>query len=147
MTEHDPRVYLQHMRDAARLATSFAAGRSRRDLDSNPMLVAALARQLEIVGESASRVPESVRGTAPTIPWRAVVGMRNRLIHAYALVDLDLLWDTVERSLPGLLSQLDVMIDRRPLRARLAAGLRSAAAFLSTRYHPLCPYGGAEGAW
>lgn len=100
------------MRDAALLALNFAHGRSRGDLDSNPMLAAALARQLEIVGEAAARVPDSVRATAPEIPWRAMVGMRNRLIHAYALVDHDVLWDTVERSLLELVPQLDALLDR-----------------------------------
>ena len=73
------------MIDAARSATDFVAGRARQDLDSDPMLRFALVRAIEIIGEAS---------TMPSIPWPALVAMRNRLIHAYFDVDLDVLWKT-----------------------------------------------------
>ena len=61
-------------------ACSFIAGRDRSDLDSDKMLRFALLRCLEIVGEAAGRLSDEIRAVAPTVPWAAIVGMRNRLI-------------------------------------------------------------------
>ena len=89
------------MRDAVELAARFIDGRSRRDLDDDPMLLFALVRAIEIIGEAAARVSEEARAGI-LIPWAAVVGMRNRLIHAYFDVDRDILWATAVQSLPAL---------------------------------------------
>lgn len=89
------------MADAIEAAGRFAGGRQRADLDTDEMLLFALVRAVEVVGEAASRVTEATRAEVP-LPWAAVVGMRNRLVHAYFDVDRDILWATVERSLPDL---------------------------------------------
>ena len=71
-------IRLEHMLDAAREAVAFIAGRTRADLDSNRMLVLAVVKSIEIIGEAASRVSEEGRATVPHLPWRQIVGMRNR---------------------------------------------------------------------
>ena len=71
------------------------------------MLVLALIKDVEIVGEAASRVSEESRTGLPGIPWSSVVAMRNRLIHAYFDIDLDILWQTVSEDLPELLVKLE----------------------------------------
>ncbi len=78
------------MRDHAREAMALAQGHSRADLDANRMLNLALVRLLEIVGEAAARVPPDERVTYPAIPWPQIVGLRNRLIHAYDAVDFEI---------------------------------------------------------
>jgi uncharacterized protein with HEPN domain len=70
------------------------------------MLLFALVRAVEIVGEAASRVEGEARETLPDVPWPEIVGMRNRLIHAYFDVDRDILWSTVIQALPALRSAL-----------------------------------------
>ena len=95
------RIRLQHLVDAADAAARFAAGRQRADLDTDQMLLFALVRAVEIVGEAASKVSEESRIALP-LPWSAMVGMRNRLVHAYFDVDRDVLWNTVCLSLPSL---------------------------------------------
>ena len=100
-------VRLRHMLDAARDAVSFAAGKSRSDLDSDRMLVLSLVKSIEIIGEAASKVTEETRRTHPSLPWIDIIGMRNRLIHAYYDVDLDRVWDTVMADLPPLTSELE----------------------------------------
>ena len=102
----DDRWRVQHMIDAAEQALGFVQGRNREDLDRDVMLRMALTRALEIVGEAASKVSEAGRAAAATVPWQQVVGMRNRLVHAYFDIDLDILWDTVHLALPPLLAQL-----------------------------------------
>lgn len=104
------RVRLQHMRDAVELAARFIDGRLRGDLDTDPMLLFALVRAIEIIGEAAARVSEGTRAGIE-IPWTAVVGMRNRLIHAYFDVDKDILWATAVQSLPALGNALRQALD------------------------------------
>ena len=106
----DDTVRLQHMLDASREALSFAASRSREDLDSDRMLALSLVRCIEIIGEAASRVSGETRTLVPQIPWQDLVGMRNRLIHAYFDIDHDRVWDTVQDDLPSLIAQLEDLI-------------------------------------
>lgn len=102
----DDRVRLRHMADAAESALHFAKERARADLDDDQMLLFALVRAVEIVGEAASKVSAEARAETPNVSWSEIVGMRNRLIHAYFDVDRDILWTTVTQSLPSLLAQL-----------------------------------------
>lgn len=85
------RVRLQHLVDALNSAIRFARGRQRSDLDSDEMLLFALTRAIEIAGEAASRVSAETRAAMPDVPWATIVGMRNRLVHAYFDVDHDIL--------------------------------------------------------
>lgn len=108
MPSEADRVRLQHMLDAARRAVRFAEGRSREDLDDeDDPLRHALVRQIEIVGEAAGKVSSGTRADLPDVPWPDIIGIRNRLIHAYFDVDLDILWATIQRSLPALIQSLE----------------------------------------
>jgi len=98
---------LRHMRDAARQAIGFAEGRSRADLDTDLMLVFALVKALEIIGEAAHQVSDPTRNEVPELPWADLIGMRHRLIHAYFDINLDILWQTVQQDLPPLITALD----------------------------------------
>lgn len=68
------------------------------------------ARLIEIVGEAANRLSDEVRSQHSEIPWPQIIGMRNRIVHAYDEVDLDLLWDTVTLELPPLIAQLERLL-------------------------------------
>lgn len=105
MYSHDV-VRLQHMRDAAQEALSFARGRTRADLDSDRQLVLSLVKAVEIIGEAAYQVSSETRDTLPEIPWEDIIGMRHRLVHAYFDINLNILWRTVQEDLPGLLDKL-----------------------------------------
>jgi uncharacterized protein with HEPN domain len=102
----DDRWRIGHMIEAAEQALAFARGRRREDLDADAMLRLALTRAVEIVGEAAAQVTEQGRVEIPDIPWPQVVGMRNRLVHAYFDVNLNILWDTVHLALPALIEKL-----------------------------------------
>lgn len=106
MTNNDL-IRLRHMLDAAKEAQSYLVGKKRLDLDHDRMLVHSLVRCLEIVGEAAARVSEQCRSKTASIPWTDVVSMRNRLIHAYFEINLDLVWDTVTDDIPPLVSVLE----------------------------------------
>ena len=110
MPRRDPLVTLKQMRDHAREAMEMARGRKREDLDRDRMLNLAIVRLLEIVGEAASRVPPEVREKHSSIPWPQIIGLRNRLIHAYDEMDLDILWEILRSDIPALLEDLDQAI-------------------------------------
>ncbi len=99
-------VRIRHMIDAADLARTFGAGRDRADLDEDKMLRFALVQALQVIGEAASKVSPEGRLALPGVPWAAITGMRNRLVHAYFDIETDLLWVTLRTDLPILLAQL-----------------------------------------
>ena len=106
----EDRVRLRHMIEAAESAAQFIADRSRSDLDSDRMLLFAVVRAIEVVGEAASKLSEEFRAAHPGIPWRAIVGMRNRLIHAYFDIDTETVWETTTQELPPILNQLRELV-------------------------------------
>lgn len=83
MSKVDDLTRLKHIRDAAQEALSFTKNRTRDDLDTDRMLSLALVRLVEIIGEAGNRVSEPCQAKYSKIPWRQIVGMRNRIIHAY----------------------------------------------------------------
>lgn len=111
MSRHDDQVRLRHMLDAAREATSLIKARERTDLAVDHVLELALTRLLEIVGEAANRVTLETQQRYPHIPWRAIIGLRHRLIHGYDAVDLNILWDIVQHDLPELVAMLERMVE------------------------------------
>jgi uncharacterized protein with HEPN domain len=114
MTQHDEGARLRHMLDVSREAVGFAKGKSRADLHADRGLQLILTRLLEIVGEAANKVPQATRDLYPEIPWSAAIAVRNRLIHGYEDVDLDIVWQTVEEDLPQLIASLEKAIKSDP---------------------------------
>ena len=98
------------MIEAAETTCGFVSGKVRSDLDSDRMLVFALVRAIEIVGEAASKVSAPTRQAAAEIPWSLIVSMRNRLIHAYFDVDHEVVWKTATEELPQLLPRLRALL-------------------------------------
>ena len=94
------------MLEAAKKAVAFSEHRTRKELDTDEQFALALTRLMEIIGEAAGSVSDTVRESNSAIPWRAIVGTRNRLIHGYFDVDLDVLWNIVTHDLPILIGEL-----------------------------------------
>ena len=69
-----------------------------------------MIRCVEMIGEAAARVSDATYSSTPNIPWAAIVGMRNRLIHAYFDIDVDIVWKTVTVELPALKVQLQMLL-------------------------------------
>jgi len=109
----DDRIRLQHMLDSARDAQSFVTGRSRQDLDRERLLVLALVKAIEIIGEATYQVTEDTRVKLPDISWVDIVGMCHRLVHAYFDINLDILWRTVQEDLPPIIAQLEAALQKK----------------------------------
>jgi uncharacterized protein with HEPN domain len=109
---NDDRVRLRHMFDAAREAIDFGRGKGRTDLDDDRLLVLGLLKCIEIVGEAAAHIGPDTKNRYPEIPWADIVGMRNRLVHAYFDIDPDRVWDTLEQDLPPLVATLEKILAR-----------------------------------
>jgi uncharacterized protein with HEPN domain len=111
MSVAEDQIRIRHMVDAAHKIIAFTHDETRASLDNDEKLALALIRLIEIIGEAASRLTDEFKDQHSSIPWAAIIGMRNRLIHAYFNVDLDRVWDTVQISVPTLLAQIEPLLD------------------------------------
>ncbi len=111
MSRRDDHTSIGDMLSHAREAVDLLGETGREQFEDNRTLQFALTRLIQIVGEAANRVSKATRGRHPELPWRKIVGMRNRLIHAYDLADTDILWNTITSELPPLIEKLNELTD------------------------------------
>lgn len=107
MSTRDDQTRLFHILKAAKKAVTLVNNKTFRDLEKDEVLTLALVKLIEIVGEAASRLSKEFQTSHPQIPWSAIVGMRNRLVHAYFDINLKILWQTTQEDLPVLIEQLE----------------------------------------
>jgi uncharacterized protein with HEPN domain len=110
--QRDDVIRIRHMADAASEALGFVRERRREELYDDRQLVWALVKAIEIIGEAAGKVSEKTQGLLSNIPWGNMIGMRNRLVHGYFDINLDILWKTVVDGLPPILETLKQFLDR-----------------------------------
>ena len=103
-------VRLKHILDAANEAVALCQGRKRQDLDTDRMLNLSLVRLLEIMGEAAAGISDELKEAHLNVPWHQMTAMRNRLIHGYFDINLDVVWQTVNGDLPSLIQQINAIL-------------------------------------
>ena len=103
-------AWLLDMLLAARDAEEFASELTFETFEDDKLRQHAIIKAIEIIGEAANSVSAEARDVHPEIPWREIVGMRNRLVHAYFEVDVELLWATVQRDIPKLISLIEPLV-------------------------------------
>lgn len=103
-------IRLKHILESAGTAQDFIAGMHRADLDGDLRTAFAVVRCIEIIGEAANGISKDFQDAHPMIPWRPIIAMRNRLIHAYFDVDLDHVWSVVTVELPPLVARIQEVI-------------------------------------
>lgn len=102
MKESD-RIRIQHIIDAGEEALSFVQNLNYENFSKNRMLILSVIKEIEIIGEAASKITEETKMEYSFIPWKDIIGMRNRLIHGYFDVDIKLVWNTTRNDLPSLI--------------------------------------------
>jgi len=105
----DPRVYLAHIMECIQKIERYTKDGRERFLDDQ-LIQDAVLRNFEVIGEAAKRLDDAYRASHPQIPWRAVAGLRDMLIHQYEGVDLNKVWAIVEGDLPGLKKSIAAML-------------------------------------
>jgi len=102
----EPRDYLRHILVEVDYLVGASVGLTIDDFKANETLRRAFVRSLEIIGEATKKVPDDFRAKHPTVEWKAMAGMRDRLIHDYFGVDYELVWDVVQTRIPKLRGQI-----------------------------------------
>ena len=104
-------VYLLDILESARLAVQYLVGMTPQEFLANAEKQDAVVRRIEIIGEAAGRVSPETRSQLDKMPWSSMKAMRNLMIHQYDVVDMAIVWDTVQRDLPPLIRELEKVVD------------------------------------
>jgi uncharacterized protein with HEPN domain len=102
--------FLVDMHENANRAINFAAGMDYDTFAKDDKTVYAVIRAIEIIGEAASKLPKTVLTKYPDLPWRDIISMRNKLVHAYFGIKVDVIWQTIQDDLPLITQVLAVII-------------------------------------
>ena len=105
------RVYLEDILAAIKRISDYTT-KGEREFLTTALVQDAVIRQLSIVGEAAAKLPLALRAKYATIPWKKIVGMRNIIVHDYSRLNLQRVWDTVERDLSGLQGIVEAMLKK-----------------------------------
>jgi len=113
MSKRDPELFIQDMLKAIEKIERYTESiENLEEFEKKDIVVDAVLRNLEIIGEAAKNIPEEIRKKYPEIPWNRVVGLRNVVIHGYFVVDLEIIWVIIREQLPELKDVLRKMMDR-----------------------------------
>lgn len=110
----DISLYLKDILAAIDSVQSFVAGMTLEEFQADDKTFSAVVRKFEIIGEATKHVPDDIRDQYPNVPWKAMAGMRDRLIHFYFGVDMLIVWKTIHEHLPVLRDALDTIVEQQP---------------------------------
>lgn len=107
----DPSIYLAHIHEAIKAILSFTQSTTEEEFYQSDLILSAVVRKFEIMGEAAKRIPDEIRLANPEIPWKQMAGFRDVLIHDYDGLNLNTIWVTITLHLPELEKQIKSILD------------------------------------
>lgn len=110
MSKRTPKLFVEDMLLAIERIEKYCKNiNSFEEFSENDLIIDAVLRNLEVIGEAAGNIPQDIREKYSEIPWKRIVGLRNVIIHGYFTVDLGIVWTIITKQLPGLRKTLEKM--------------------------------------
>lgn len=103
-------AYLFDILESTRIALEYMREKTSEEFTKDALLQDAVVRRLEIIGEASNRVSSETQKKYPHLPWQAMKGTRNRIVHEYDSIELDIIWEIVQQDLPFLVGELEKII-------------------------------------
>ena len=110
MSERNHKLYIRDILDSSRKIMDYAKDTSFKDFSKNQMLIDAVVRNLEIIGEASKNIPDEVKQKYPQIDWRKIAGLRDIVVHKYFSIDNEILWDIIKNNIPDLASKIEILL-------------------------------------
>jgi uncharacterized protein with HEPN domain len=110
MSKNDS-LYLYHILDSISKIENFMENIDENEFKTNELVQSAVIRQLEIIGEATKQISNDTRKKYTNVPWKDIAGMRDKLIHGYFGVDIDAVWNTIQKDIPTLKKHIEIMIE------------------------------------
>jgi len=104
--------YLRHILDEANYILKESSALKREDFFRNETLQRAFIRSIEIIGEATKKLPDTLKQKYPNVEWKAIAGMRDRLIHDYFGIDYEIVWDVVINKIPLLHKEIQQILNK-----------------------------------
>lgn len=108
----DSRLYLEHILEAIILIEQYSEGLDFKKFSQDRMIQDSIIRRLEIIGEASNRVPPETKDRLSEVPWKKMLGMRNIIVHDYMGVDLDKVWEVVDKDITPLKKQIQEALNK-----------------------------------
>jgi len=110
MSKRSVKCYLQDILDAIEKIKKYTAKVDYEMFSKNQMMIDAVLMNIAIIGENVKKIPEDVKERYPDIPWKDIAGMRDKVIHDYFGVDVNIVWETIKKDVPELEQKIKVML-------------------------------------
>lgn len=106
MSDKNDLVFIQHILDSINAIEAFSKGLNKKELTENRLKQSAIVREIEVIGEAVKNISEDLKNKHPKIEWKEIAGTRDKMIHHYFSVDLNIIWDIIKNNLPVLKNKI-----------------------------------------